>query len=69
MDQIYEGFYARFETADKAQGSMLMGPDHIVGDDYEVFFKTEEGRVVAWVKNKFGAETGFFDVDTSRKLQ
>ena len=69
MDQIYEGFYARFDTPDKATGSMLMGPDHIVGDDYEVFFKTEEGRVVAWVRNKFGAETGFFDADTSRKLQ
>lgn len=69
MDQLYEGYYARFETANKAQGSMLMGPDHLVGDDYEVFFKTEEGRVVAWLKNKFGAETGYFDVDTSRKLQ
>ena len=69
MNQIYEGYYARFDTPDKAVGSMLMGPDHLVGDDYEVFFKTEEGRVVAWVRNKFGAETGFFDVDTSRKLQ
>ena len=69
MDQVFEGFYARFDTADKAQGNMLMGPDHIVGDDYEVFFKTEEGRVVAWVRNKFGAETGYFDVDTSRRLQ
>ena len=69
MNQIYEGYYARFDTPDKAVGSMLMGPDNLVGDDYEVFFKTEEGRVVAWVKNKFGVETGFFDVDTSRKLQ
>lgn len=69
MSQIYEGFYARFETVSKAQGSMLIGADHIVGDDYEVFFKTEEGRVVAWVRNRFGAETGFFDADVSRKLQ
>lgn len=69
MDNIYEGFYARFDTANKAQGSMLMGPDHIVGDDYEVFFKTEEGRVVAWLRNKFGAEVGFLDVNASRKLQ
>ena len=69
MDQIYQGFYARFDTASKAQGSMMMGADHLVGDDYEVFFKTDEGKVVAWVRNKFGAETGFFDVDTSRKLQ
>ena len=69
MENIYEGFYARFDTPDKAIGSMLMGPDHLVGDDYEVFFKTEEGRVVAWVKNKFGAETGYFDANASRKLQ
>ena len=69
MEQLYEGFYARFETADKAQGSMLMGPDHIVGDDYEVFFKTDGDKVVAWVKNKFGAESGFFDPDVSRKLR
>lgn len=69
MENIYEGFYARFDTPDKAVGSMLMGPDHLVGDDYEVFFKTEEGRVVAWIRNKFGVETGFFDVNASRKLQ
>lgn len=69
MDQNYQGFYARFETPTKAVGSMLMGPDHLVGDDYEVFFKTEDGLVVAWVRNKFGVETGYFDVDTSRKLQ
>ena len=69
MEQVYQGFYARFDTPDKAVGSMLMGPDHLVGDDYEVFFKTDEGHVVAWVRNKFGKETGFFDVDTSRKLQ
>ncbi len=69
MDQVYEGFYARFETDSKAQGSLLMGPDHIVGDDYEVYFKTEDGRVVACLRNKFGAESGYFDVDASRKLQ
>lgn len=69
MDQVYEGFYARFETDSKAQGSLLMGPDHIVGDDYGVYFKTEDGRVVACLRNKFGAESGYFDVDASRKLQ
>lgn len=69
MEQVYEGFYARFETDSKAQGSLLMGPDHIVGDDYEVYFKTEDGRIVACLRNKFGAESGYFDVDASRKLQ
>lgn len=65
----YEGFYARFDTVSKSEGSLLMGPDNIVGDDYEIFFKTEDGKVTAWVKNKFGKEVGFFDGDTSRKAQ
>ena len=69
MDQSYEGFYARFESASKNQGSLMMGPDHIVGDDYEVEFRTEGNRVVVWLKNKFGAEAGFLDVVASRKLQ
>ena len=69
MDHVYQGFYARFETASKKDGSLLMNADNIVGDYNEVFFKTENGRVVAWVKNKFGAEVGFLDVDSSRKLQ
>lgn len=68
-DYSYEGFYARFDTPSKGVGSLLMGPDNIVGDDYEVFFKQDEGIFVAWVKNKFGKELGYFDVDTSRKLQ
>lgn len=69
MDYSYEGFYARFESATKSDGSLLMGPDNIVGDDYEVVFKTEEGRVVVWLNNKFGAEVGFLDANASRKLQ
>ena len=69
MEQIYQGFYARFNTDDKAQGSMLMGPDHLVGDDYEVYFTVEDDRTVARLRNKFGAESGRFDVDASRKLQ
>ncbi|MBO4351918.1 MAG: hypothetical protein J5818_00305 [Eggerthellaceae bacterium] len=69
MNRSYEGFYARFETASKPQGSLLMGPDFIVGDDLEVEFRTEDGRIVAWLKNKFGADTGFLNADDSRKLQ
>lgn len=67
-DQSYEGFYARFDTVSKGEGSLLMGADNIVGDDFEVFFKTENGIVSAWVQNKFGAEVGYFDIDASRKL-
>lgn len=69
MDHVYSAFYARFETSSKAQGSVMMGPDHLVGDDYGVFFKTEDGKVTACLRNRFGAESGYFDADTSRKLQ
>ncbi len=69
MDYSYDGFYAHFETPSKKEGSLLMGPDNLVGDDYQIFFKNEGDRPVAWVKNKFDAEIGFFDVDASRKIQ
>lgn len=69
MDRSYEGFYARFESANKKEGSLLMGADNIVGADLEVEFRTEEGHVVVWLKNKFGAQVGFLDADASRKLQ
>lgn len=69
MDQSYEGFYARFETPSKPVGSQLMGPDNIIGNDYKLEFRTEDGRVVAWLRNKFDTEIGFFDVDSSRKIQ
>ena len=69
IDTSYIGFYARFEAPDKATGSLLMGPDNIVGDRFTVFFKTEDGNVVAWVKNKFDKEVGFFDAETTRRLQ
>ena len=69
VDQSYEGFYARFDTPSKKQGSLLMGADNIVGNDYTVEFRNEDGRIVAWLRNKFDAEIGYFNVDGSRKLQ
>ena len=69
VDYSYHGFYARFESPDKPTGSLLMGPDNLVGDEFEVFFKEDDGRMVAWLRNKFDKEVGFFDVDVSRKLQ
>ena len=69
MDRSYMGFYAEFETVDKTQGGLLTGPDNLVGDDFTIFFKTEDGRVTAWLKNKFDKEVGYFNVDASRKLQ
>ena len=69
VDQSYEGFYARFEAMNKSAGSLLMGPDNIVGNDYLIEFRTDEGRTVVWIRNKFNAEIGFFDVEGSRKIQ
>ncbi len=68
VDQSYDGFYASFEAASQKEGGLLMGADNIVGDDYEIVFKTEEAQTIAWVKNRFGAEVGFFDADVSRRL-
>ena len=69
VDQSYEGFYARFEAMNKSAGSLLMGPDNIVGNDYLIEFRKDEGRTVVWIRNKFNAEIGFFDVEGSRKIQ
>lgn len=65
----YEGYYARFDTPDKTIGALMMGADDLVGDCYDVAFKVEDGASVAWVSNKFGAERGFFDAETSRRIQ
>lgn len=69
VDRSYEGFYARFDASSQKEGALLMGADNIVGTDYEIFFKTENGINIAWAKNRFGIEVGRFDIDTSRKLQ
>ena len=69
IDRSYEGFYARFDPPSQKEGVLLMGADNIVGTDYEIVFKTENGINVAWAKNRFGYEVGSFDIDTSRKLQ
>jgi len=69
MASNYTGFYARFEAPSKKTGGILTGADTLVGDDFEIFFKTESGTTVAWAKNRFGAEVGFFDADATRKLQ
>ena len=69
IDRSYEGFYARFDAQSKEQGALLMGADNIIGTDYEIFFKSENGIFIAWAKNRFGTEVGSFDINTSRKLQ
>ena len=69
VDYSYQGFYARFDATSQQQGALLMGADNLVGDDYEIFFKVEDGINIAWAKNRFGIEVGRFDIDTSRTIQ
>ncbi len=69
MDQSYEGFYAQFDTPSKKVGSMFMGADDLVGDDYQLEPMVEDGKTVIWLKNKFGSERGFLDSEGSRRVQ
>lgn len=64
----YFGTYQRFDTLSKKDATLLIGADCVVGEAFEIFFKTENGKRIAWMKNRFGAEVGFFDEDFSRKL-
>lgn len=45
-----------------------MGADNLAGDRFEIVFKNGEEGIVAWLKNRFGALVGYFDVETSRQL-
>lgn len=65
----YEGYYARFETASKKDAAILIGADTLVGDTFEIEIRNERGTAVAWVRNRFGAEIGFFDAETTRRIQ
>lgn len=65
----YYGTYCRFKTADKKAGSQLLGADNLVGDVFDVYFKQEGVETIAWMKNRFGADIGYFDADISRDLQ
>lgn len=69
MEQLYEAFYARFDTPSKKVGALMMGADDLVGNAYTVSMKVEDGVMVAWIANKFGAERGFFDRETSERIQ
>lgn len=67
-DTRYYGAYARIETPSKKEGAALQSADNLVGDVFDIVFKTEGGIITAWMRNKFGAEVAFFDIDTSRRL-
>lgn len=64
----YFGTYARFDTVSKKDASFLLGADNLVGDLYDIVYKTENGITQAWLKNRFGSLIGFLDKTTSRQL-
>lgn len=64
----YFGTYARFDTASKKEASTLLGADNLVGDIFTIVFVTEDGHSVAWARNKFDRNVGYFDDAVSRKL-
>lgn len=65
----YYGTYCRFRTANKKDGSLLMGADNLVGDVFDIVFKQDGVETVAWLRNRFEQEIGFFDTETSNELQ
>lgn len=68
LEDSYFGCYAQFDTASKKDAAALLGADNLVGDRFSIEFKTEEGAIAAWIVNRFGAEIGFLDPSTSRRL-
>ena len=69
MDDLrYFGTYARFDTKSKKDAAVLLGADSLVGDRYDIVFEQQDGQTIAWFRNKFGANAGFLDAATSRRL-
>lgn len=69
MDTDYVGFYTHFDTASKKDAAPLLGADNLVGDSFDIEFITENGTSVAWLRNRFDQLVGFFDAQTTRRLQ
>lgn len=67
-DNTFFGSYERFSTVSKEEAAVLMNADNLVGDRFDIVFKTEDHRPVAWLKNRFGGEIGFLDAKASHKL-
>lgn len=47
----------------------MMGADDLVGNAYSISMEVQDGRMVAWISNKFGAKRAFLDEETSQKIQ
>lgn len=67
-DTLYYGEYVRIDTLSKAEGSVLVGANCLVGDVYSIEFAMENDQKVAWMKNRFDQRVAFFDEKTSQQL-
>jgi len=67
-DNRYYGIYARFDVASAKEAPRLLSADNIVGDRYEIYFTQDGARPVAHLKNRFGAEVGYLNEETSYQL-
>lgn len=47
----------------------MMGADDLVGNAYSISMEVQDGRMVAWISNKFGAKRAFLDEEVSQKIQ
>ncbi len=61
----YYGTYARFDTASKKDGAVLMNADCIVGDRFTVEIDRDKGERTAWLVNRFGTCVGYLDEETT----
>lgn len=69
METVYEGRYVRFSTTSKKDAAVLLGADTLVGDFFTVSLRVEKGRSIAWLTNRFGADTGYLDSEATRMVQ
>ncbi len=65
----YFGKYARFDTASKREASAMLGSDNLVGDVFNIVFEAEDGKSVAWIKNRFDTKIGYLDDKQTHELQ
>lgn len=67
-DMRFFGSYAKFKTKNKRDGALIVGADFIVGTEFSIEFIVENGKAVAWAKNAYDNCIGYFDDNTSYRL-
>ncbi|MGI6045798.1 MAG: hypothetical protein ACOYCA_03035 [Eggerthellaceae bacterium] len=69
MPEIYEGFYARFETYSKTDAAILLGANCLVGDEFEIRIEKDKTPERAVLFNKFDTNIGYFNNKDTRKIR